>query len=162
MQNESKVGKFIVFQVGNYLLALPINEVLKVIDCSSMTNKELRTMGVVRLGHHTIRVLDLHQQLSASDFPQLADNQPFLVVTRDSQGELCGIPVQEPPNLVELPLEVMQSLPKSERQSGVLNLVSHAAVVSQNEATTTIFLVDLKRTPNPVVTEVAALPVSPS
>lgn len=162
MQNESTVGKFIVFQIGSYLLALPINEVLKVIDCSSMANKELRTMGVVRLGHHTIRILDLHQQLSSSDLPPLPNDQPFLVVTRDSQGELCGIPVEEPPNLVELPLEVMRSLPKSERQSGVLNLVSHAAVVSQNEATTTIFLVDLKRTPNPAVTEAHALTISSS
>ena len=102
-------------------------------------------MGVVQIGHHTIRVLDLHQQLSSSGLLPLPGNQPFLVILRTPQGELCGILVDEPPNLVELPLEMLQSIPHSSSQSTPLQMVSHAAVVTHEDVTTTIFLLDVKR-----------------
>lgn len=151
MQHESTTGKFIVFKSGDYFLALPINEVLKVVNYAAVENRELRTMGVVQLGKHTIKLLDWHRsQLSSGD---LADSQPFLVITRGVHGELCGIPVNEPPNLMELPLELMRNLPTSNSQSGVLEWVSHAAVLSQDGVTTTIFLLDLKRVSNTAVQE---------
>jgi purine-binding chemotaxis protein CheW len=71
------------------------------------------------------------------------------VITRASGGELCGIPVDEPPNLVELPLAMMQRLPMSQIQgNALLEMVSHAAVLSQENVTTTIFLLDVKRVLN--------------
>jgi purine-binding chemotaxis protein CheW len=143
MHNESKVGKFIVFKIMDYLLALPIEEVLKVVNCSPVASSSIRTMGVVQLGRHMIRVLDLHQRFSISNLPQLPANQLFLVITRGSGEELCGIPVDEPPNLVELPLDIMRRLPKSQLESNrLLELVSHAAVLAQENVTTTIFLLD--------------------
>lgn len=148
MHHESKTGKFIVFKIADYLLALPISDVLKVVNCPPAANYELRTMGLVRLGQHTIRVLDFHQQLSSGGLPQLPGNPPFLVITRTPVGELYGISVDSPPDLVELPLEMMQSLPKSDRQSSALDIVSHAAVVSQEKVTGTIFLLDMKRVMN--------------
>jgi purine-binding chemotaxis protein CheW len=112
-----------------------------------MVSSGLKEMGVIQLGQHMIRVVDLHEQLSSG---QLLSNPPFLVITRGAGGELCGIPVEKPPNLVELPLEMMRSLPKSDQYGNpALNLVSHAAVVSQENVTTTIFLLDVKRVLNP-------------
>ncbi len=143
MHNESKVGKFIVFKIMDYLLALPIEEVLKVVNCSPVASSSIRTMGFVQMGRHMIRVLDLHQRFSISNLPQLPANQLFLVITRGSGEELCGIPVDEPPNLVELPLDIMRRLPKSQLESNrLLELVSHAAVLAQENVTTTIFLLD--------------------
>lgn len=140
MHEDSKVGKFIVLKIADYLLALPISDVLKVVNCSAVADRGLRTLGVVQLGHHMIRILDLH-------LPELPDNQPFLVITRNLKGELWGIAVDEPPNLLELPLEMMRSLPSSDRQGkGILEMVSHAASISQGEVTTTIFLLDLDQT----------------
>jgi len=149
MHDESKVAKFVVFKVMDYLLALPIEDVLKAVNCSSVAGSGLRTMGVVQLGRHMIRVLDLHQHISVGSLSQLPANRPFLVIIRGSGGELCGIPVDEPPNLVELPLAMMQQLPKSQIQgNGVLEMVSHAAVLSQENVTTTIFLLDVKQVLN--------------
>ena len=143
MHDDSKVGKFIVFKIMDYLLALPIEEVLKVVNCSPVASSSIRTMGVVQMGRHMIRVLDLHQRFSISNLPQLPANQLFLVITRGSGEELCGIPVDEPPNLVELPLDIMRRLPKSQLESNrLLELVSHAAVLAQENVTTTIFLLD--------------------
>lgn len=151
MQDESKIGKFIVFKSADYLLALPISEVLKVVNYAAVENRGLKAMGVVQLGKHTIKVLDWHRsQLNSGD---VVGDRPFLVITRGSHGELCGLPVDEPPNLMELPLELMRNLPTSNRQAGVLEWVSHAAVLSQDGVTTTIFLLDLRRVSNSSIQE---------
>jgi chemotaxis signal transduction protein len=146
MHNESTViDKFIVFKIADCLLGLPMSDVLKVVNCPSVDNGGMKAMGLVQLGRHTIRVLDLHQQLGSKALPPSPKNQPFLVISRSLQGELVGISVDEPPNLMELPRESLRSIPHSERHSGGLGLVSHAAVISQKEVTTTILLLDLKR-----------------
>jgi purine-binding chemotaxis protein CheW len=163
MHDESKAGKLIVFKIADYLLALPISDVLKVINCSAVENRGLRTMGVIQLGPHTIRILDLHlPQLNSGGLPQLPGNQPFLVITRTPQGELYAIAVDEPPNLMEIPLEMMRSLPPSHRQSSGLEMVSHAAVISQDEVTTTIFLLDVKRILNTAIKDSHPLSLRPS
>lgn len=163
MSDDSKVSKFIVFKIADYHLALPIRDVLKVVNCSLMVGSGLQTMGVIQLGNHMIRVLDLHEQLSSGGSGQLPSSPPFLVITRGSGGELCGIPVEKPPNLVELPLEMMRSLPKSDQYGKpALNLVSHAAVVSQENVTTTIFLLDMKRVLNPRINDSPLLALKPS
>ncbi len=161
MHDEIKAGKFIVFKIADYLLALPISDVLKVLNCSSQVNMELRTMGVVQLGRHLIRVLDLHQHFSyqrqnlpslqVSDLPQKSANKTFLVITQDQEGELCGISVDEPPEIVEIPHHMVRSLPKSDRYSkDVLNIVSHAAILSHEDVSKTIFILNLKQVPNTV------------
>jgi len=126
-------------------MALPLDEVLKVVNHPSGDNEGLKAMGLTQIGRHTIKVLDLHQHLNSNKPSQSTKKQSFLVITRNSQGKLCGISVDEPPNLVELPREIIQSIPQSDRQSTPLEMVSHTAVVSQQEATTTILMLDLKR-----------------
>jgi purine-binding chemotaxis protein CheW len=149
MYDDSKVDKFIVFKIADYHLALPMSDVIKVVNCSPLVSNGLQTMGVIQLGHHMIRVVDLHEQLSSGGSDQLPNDPPFLVIIRGSGGELCGIAVEKPPNLVELPLEIMRTLPKSDHyDKPALNLVSHAAVISQENVTTTIFLLDVKRVLN--------------
>ncbi len=169
MQDEPKVDKFIVFRIADYLLGLPIGDVLKIVHCSAVTNRGLRTMGFVQIGRHMLRVLDLHEQLGAKPYlaptggsPQLLKDQPFLVITRGREGELCGILVDEPPNLVELSLEMIQSLPPSDDYGkGGLAFMSHAAVVTHEQVTTTIFLLDVKRVPNVAMNDSSLLFLQP-
>ena len=146
MQDEANIEKLIVFKIADYLLGLPISDVLKVVTCSLTDNRNLRTMGIVQLGQYMVKVLDFHQSLSSGDLTDLPGEQSFLVITRDGEGELCGILVDEPPNLMELPQQTLQSIPQSHHQSSLSQMVSHAAVVSAKEGTITIFLLDMKRT----------------
>jgi chemotaxis signal transduction protein len=163
MHDESKVGKFIVFKIKDYFLALPIGDVLKVVNCPPISSSGLRPMGVVQLGRHMIRVLNLPEQLSGGGLSELPNNQSFLVITRDQDAELWGIVVNEPPNLLELPLEMMQSLPKSNRHSKLLlDIVSHAAVVSQDEVKTTVFLLDVTQLSNTAINDSRPLSLKPS
>ncbi|MUG99213.1 hypothetical protein F7734_45750 [Scytonema sp. UIC 10036] len=147
MNNETNTEKFIVFKVGDYLLALSINDVLKVINCSSLNSQRLTKMGLVQIGDRTIRLLDLHQQLNLDNLPQLSSNESFLAIARDSEGELCGILIHEPPDLVELPPETIRPLPKSDIYgTAVPDIVSHVAVLSYKDTIKTIFLLNLKST----------------
>lgn len=161
MQDESSTGKFIVFKISHYLLALPMTDVVKVISYSAIENKGLKSMGVVQVGRHMIKVLDWHQQLSYGDSVYLPE-QPFLVITRQPQGELCGILVDEPPDLMELPQELLQSLTPSSHQYGVFEMVSHVAILSENGTTTTIFLLDMHRNLEPAINEPSPRLLRPS
>ncbi|MGB7439438.1 MAG: chemotaxis protein CheW [Coleofasciculaceae cyanobacterium] len=145
MDNELETEKFIVLKITDYLLALPVKEVVKVVNCSFQNDQGLRKMGLVQLGRHTIRVLDLSEKLSSDDRTQVATNQPFLVVSCTSKGELWGIPVEEPPNLVEIIPENVRTLPQSENQSVLLELVSNVAIYPHEASGRTIFLLDVER-----------------
>lgn len=151
MHNESQLDKFLVFKIADYLLALPITDVLKVINLSSANNKTLPTMGLVQIGQYMIKILDLHQNLSSDTFPHSSDHPSFLVVAHHSQRELYGILVDEPPDIVELQPETIRFLPRSSNHSKpLIEMVSHVAVLSEQEVVKTIFLLDLKRIAEPV------------
>lgn len=163
MYDDANVGKFIVFKIADYHLALPLNQVIKVINFSSSLSTGLNTMGVIQLGRHMIRVLDLYEQLSAGSSELLPSTPPFLLITRTAEGQLCGIGVEEPPNLVELPLDLMRSLPKSDySHKPALNWVSHAAVIDQENVTMTIFLLDMERLLKPTINDSPTLALKPS
>lgn len=153
MYNESAINKFIVFQISDYLLGLPIGDVLKVVNCPSAQKKNLETMNLVQIGRHMIRVMDWHHSLNSDSVNHLASDLSFLVITRDHQGRLCGILVDEPPNFMELPLDMTQNLPKSDRNSSIFQMISHAAVVSYEDTTTTIFLLDMKQAPHRIMSD---------
>ena len=162
MHDDSIASKFIVFKIAEYHLALPISVVLKVLNCAA-AGSEFTTMGILQLGRHTIRVVDLQERLHSGNSGEKPRNSPFLVISRTPGGELCGIPVEEPPNLVELPLETIQTLPKADRYSKpALNLVSHVAVLSQEKVTTTIFLLDLQQVLNPTLPDAYPLALKSS
>lgn len=151
MYDESQTGKFIVFKIANYLLALPISNVLKVINLSPANSKKLTTMGLVQIGKYMIKVLDLHEQLGSDSLHHCVDHPSFVVITYDSQGELYGILVDKPPDIVELPLLTIRSLSKSGSHSKpMMQMVSHVAVLPHKEDIKTIFLLDLKSIANSI------------
>ena len=145
MHDAPQLDKFMVFQIADYSLCLPIMDVLKVVNFSTEIKREMKTMGLVQLGKHAIKVWDLHQQLGDGSLPHLSPNQRFLVIIRPRDSELWGIFVDDLPNLVELPQDMMRPIPKSYRQASVLEMISHAAVISNEASTQKIFLLDLQQ-----------------
>ncbi len=145
MLDNSKLDKFIVFKIADYSLCLGIMDVLKVVKFTNQISREMKTMGLVQLGKHTIQLWDLHQQLGDGSLPQPSPNQRFLVIIRPRNSELWGIFVDDLPNLLELPEDMMQPIPKSYRQASVLEMISHAAVISNEASTQKIFLLDLQQ-----------------
>lgn len=143
MQNELKTEKFIVFTVSGYYLALPIEQVLQVVQRS--TTREFDQAGLVQVGRRMIRLLNLHQSLSLLDRVHTPKPQPFLVIAQSLPGEFCAIPVEEPPTLIEFPPETMQALPQSSSHASVLQIASHAATLSQDGVAIIVFRLDIQR-----------------
>lgn len=156
MSNELKTEKFIVFTIGDYDLALPIEQVLQVMNCPSMPTEVSKT-GLVQVGRRWIRLLNLYERLNLQDWIHAAKPQSFLVITHDFSGEFCAISVLEPPTLIELPTGAMQALPQSNPHHKILEIASHAAV-SQDEISATIFLLDLKRTLSAIAPAILPIP----
>ncbi len=144
MQNRLDLNKFVVFKVVDYLMAVPISSVLKTIRYPLLEDRSLREIGLVQVGHHTIRCLDLQQRLFPGSTDRRVMSKQCIVIARVLEGELCGIVVDEPPILMQLPEESIQPLPKSHPQSGLLTFASHVAVLPQ-EPRFTIFLLDLQQ-----------------
>lgn len=145
MNNSNLAGKFIVFKIADYFLALPISTVLKVVNYPPMNNRNSPTTGLVQIGSHAIALLDLHQKLPSNHTPDVNIYTPFLLIAQLHQGQLCAIPLESPPNLVELSRDSIQALPHSFAHNDLLQAVSYGAILSEQENTFTIFILDINR-----------------
>ncbi|NEO15991.1 MULTISPECIES: chemotaxis protein CheW [unclassified Moorena] len=145
MLNNFQLDKLIVFKIAEYSLCLPIIDVIKVVNLTTEISREMKTMGLVQLGKHSIKIWDLHQQLGDGSLPDRSPKQRFLVIIRPRDSELWGIFVDDLPNVVELPEDMMRPIPKSYRQASVLEMISHAAVIPNEASTQKIFLLDLQQ-----------------
>ncbi len=139
--------KVIVFPVASYWLALPINAVLKVILSPPITttaDSDRHGLGMVDVDRQTVTVINLHQHLKPSTGPQPLHRR-FLILTQTRQGELCGIPVDAPPVLMELSLEAIRPLPATYRQSDPLGMASHMALLQEEEGERQIYLLGMQK-----------------
>jgi purine-binding chemotaxis protein CheW len=141
--------KLIVFPVAQYHFALPIEQVLRVMSNpamaqSSLAQNSLYELGLIRMNHHLIKVIDLQRQLhSEPDFP--SQPQPILVITHNGQGNLYGIPVRQPPDLLEVSPTQIQPLPTPTAYSSLPEIISSALVMPSQAAASVTFLLNLRR-----------------
>lgn len=137
--------------------------IAKVIHCPPLQTPGLGRTGLIHLEQKVIRILDLHRLInSTGDSGDSGDSSDalgdqdalFLVIARQSNGELCGIPVDTPPDLLELSRSQIQPLPPSAQQDAILSLSQLIAVLPRestededaNPVTdTTLLLLDLDR-----------------
>ncbi|MDZ8082692.1 MAG: chemotaxis protein CheW [Nostoc sp. DcaGUA01] len=130
--------RVVVFAIADYLFALPVGAVLKVIPCPPISSTVESGIGMVDLGTQTIAIVDLRQkfipQVQAQQGHQVLSSVDasgrFLLLTQTRTGEICGFPVDKPPALIDIPLEAVRLVPWSYRQVAELNCISHMAVLS--------------------------------
>ncbi|OUL21779.1 chemotaxis protein CheW [Nostoc sp. T09] len=132
--SESDSLRVVVFAIADYLFALPVGAVLKVIACPPISSTVESGIGMVDLGAQTITIVDLRQKVQPQQRHQVLSGVDtsgrFLLLTQTRTGEICGIPVDKPPALIDIPLEAVRPVPWSYRQVAELNFVSHMAVLS--------------------------------
>ena len=145
VQEEIPSLKAISFTIAGYRLALPLKAVLRVVNCPVELRDLSSPLELVHLGSHAIAVLNLHSHLALKQTNPTSSGQQFLVVTRSPQDEYCAIRVDAPPDLVELPLNMVRKLPEPYRNGHPLNIAGQVAVLPQGKATLVIFLLDMQR-----------------
>ncbi|MEM7065165.1 MAG: chemotaxis protein CheW [Cyanobacteria bacterium P01_B01_bin.77] len=143
MDNDtSAIVKFITFKVADYWFALPMETILKVINCPPLEQGGIVPLGIVQLGTHTIQLLDLHGVFGLGNIPS-PRQLPFLLVLRGANNKLWGITLESPPDLVELSLAAFHSVSVDRRFLPKKQWISHIAMISGQDGRT-LLLLDLK------------------
>lgn len=135
--------KLVVFAMGGLNLALRIESVYKVINHAAIYSSGLLPVGVAHVGEGEITVVDLHRRFFKSSLTSESERRGYLVIVKNSTGELYGIPVADTPVLMEVPLSMIRLLPESYRRADTLDVASHVAVIPQEGAPVTVFLLDV-------------------
>jgi chemotaxis signal transduction protein len=132
--------KLIVFEVTDYLFAFPLQVVTQVITCPPIVSTTQTGLGLVNLGPQSISVVDLEQELARQSTSFRSMPQRFLILTKTRAGETFGIPIRQPPVLMEVLRASIQSLPISYRQTNPLGIASHMVVLPETEGSLKIFV----------------------
>lgn len=143
--NSPTLAKFIVFSIATYRFGLPVEQVLRVIRRPAITNNQLSQIGLIQIDRYVIKILDLHQSFQADAIDFLPQDRSLLVITHNFQGQLYGIPVCTPPDLVTFSSDLVQSLPEPNSHSSLPERLSYAVSTFQSTAALPIFLLDLQR-----------------
>lgn len=147
MQQDAKSDrvatvKMIVFTVGNFDLALPIEIVHKVLNQLPVYGSGLNGVGVAHVGEFEVTVIDLHRQLFQSSIINETSQKGYLLILHSKGGDLYGIPVASVPVLMDLPLASIRVLPDSYRSGDILQMATHVCYLPDEEPPLTIFLVN--------------------
>ena len=154
VSNGSEVEncKVIVMKIAGHLLAIPVSTVFKIIRSSLGYSSNLGSNKIVHLEEETFPIIDLHNLLiqikpsnNLEDRSQsLSEDDRFFVLARSTKGSLSAIIVDEPPTLMNLPLQNTYLLPSNESNK-INNIASHVAVVPFQQSNLTIFLLDIQQ-----------------
>lgn len=156
--NTNKLRKYIIFKLLGYSFALPSENILKIVATPPPNQGGMVSMGLVQLGQYSIRILNLlktldlknniesSEQDSDSNEPTAVtstQNLPFLIVLRNANETLWGVAVSEPPDLMEIHDQALNSVPLEQRAFGTLRGVSHIAQVGTLGDQRTILILDM-------------------
>lgn len=139
--NSEDSLRVIVFPVSNYLFALPVGAVIKIINSPPLTNKFENGIGMVNLGSQTYTVLDLSHNFLENSSEKIVTNTDnfankqidLLILIQTKNDENCAIKIARSPVLMDIPLTTIRPIPSSYRQVANLNFVTHMAVLSSEE-----------------------------
>lgn len=137
--------KLIVFPVGELRLAVPMDNISRVINRPKVYSSGTNAVGVTTVGDRELTIVDLHQQLFTTPGPFNPERPGYLVLTPSPTGEIMGIPTPETPLLLEVPLAQIRELPQSYRQADTLWVASHMirAAVQEGGELQSIFMLDM-------------------
>lgn len=128
--------RIIVFNVSQYMFALPVGAVQKIIICPPTIDGISEGIGIVNLGSFTATVLDLRykfvKDIDRETLPTL--QRRFLILIDTKEGDPCGIIVPRPPIIKDIPLSAIVPVPRSYRQVKQLNFTSHMVVLSEADS----------------------------
>lgn len=135
--------KLIVFGIGNLNFAVRIEFVHKVLNHTPIYGSGIKQVGVTHVEDYEVTVVDLYQRFFNSSQTDEYCTGGYLAIVQNTKGELYGIPVAQTPVLMEVPLSTLCVLPESYRRADTLEVASHVAVIPQEGAPLTVFLLDV-------------------
>jgi chemotaxis signal transduction protein len=117
--------------MAQYLFAMPVEAVDKAIVYPTDRAMLKDGIGMINLGEQTLTIVDLRHKFTSIDPQQ--DSSKFLILFHTQSGELCGLPVQDAPVLLDIAPTTIRSIPLAYREVNQLSFVSHMAIVPQED-----------------------------
>lgn len=143
--NTKSLFKLVVFRIHSINFAFPIECVNKVINYTTVYSSGLNDIGIAHIDDQEIPIIDLHRRLFKSSQITTSNPARFLLIAQNKMGEGFGIPVLKTPNLIEVSVTAIRTLPESFRQADTLGIASHVAVIPQENTSLTVFLLDVNQ-----------------
>ena len=145
-EKKSKVAqtlKLVVFPIGELNVAFSINNIQKVVNYTHVYGSGLTDMGITHLENQEITVIDIHKRLYKKSLVLEENQEKFLIVVKNTQGEIFATIALETPSLIDVSLSDIRVLPESYRQADTLAIASHVIVIPQENENLTVFLLDV-------------------
>lgn len=153
--NSENALRVIIFPVSNYLFALPVGAVIKIITCPSLVNTIEDGIGMVNLDDRTLTVVDPSYNFLENSSEAVAVKTdyfankkiPLLILIETKTEESCGILIARQPILTDISLTTIRPIPLSYRQVAKLDFVTHMAILSLEEdrETVNVFLLAMNQ-----------------
>lgn len=138
---KDKKLQYIVFNLKNLNFGLPIQAVNKVVNRAPIYSSGIKSIGFTHLDENEVTIVDLSRRFFQASLNNEATN--YLIIVRNTTGELYGIPVTETPILLEIYSSMIRILPESYRCADTLAVASHVAVIPTEGTALTVFLLDV-------------------
>ena len=135
--------KLVVFSIGQLNVAFSINNIQKVINYTNVYSSGLTDMGITHLDNQEITVIDIHKRLYKQSLFLEENQEKFLVVAKNTNGEIFATIALETPSLIDVSVSNIRTLPESYRQADTLSIASHVIVIPQENKNLTVFLLDV-------------------
>jgi purine-binding chemotaxis protein CheW len=135
--------KVITFQIGNLNLAIAITAIYKILKQTPIEGSGINSVGVAHLSDRELTVIDLQRQLFQDSAIKNQGQDNHLIVIKTASEDFYGIPVENVPILMDIPLSTLRVLPESYRRADTLGIASHVAILPQEQGTSTVFLLDI-------------------
>lgn len=149
MNRDISEEKYITFKIYSYILALPIDSVFKVVTCPVELSQKLREAKLAQMGQRTVMLVNLLSHLDPNYNHHQQENDSlgrFLIIAQGSAGELYGIQVDAPPNILSIAETSIQPVPQSFHNIGLPTWVSRIAILNQKSEPITILMLDINQT----------------
>ncbi len=133
----------LAFPLRGQVVAVPMAAVVKLVTCPASLQTDENEVSLLHWRDHQITVLNLYSKLTPSSAETTPPKRPFILILQAPHQDLYGIPITEPPALLNLPASTIRPLPQAYRQAMPLPLASYVAVLPRGEISVTILLLDL-------------------
>ena len=159
---DSLSRNYIFFKLKQYSIALPSENILKIVATPPPSQGGMVSMGLVQLQQYSIQILNLEELLGLQSTPRqktvldfrsnsnrsTETNQPLLILMRSNIDEdIRSIDVKAPPELMNIPDRALSPVPEEVRLPGALQWVSHVVTRLSNdshaEISQTLLVLDL-------------------
>jgi purine-binding chemotaxis protein CheW len=138
---EQAITRLLIFSVGKLYVAVPLDEVVKVIRAPEIFQSGEKTLGMSYFEGNEVLVVDLHREIFGSS----GSSSGYLVVLQGEAESLYGIPVAGLPIMKDVLLKIVHPIPVEYRDRDTLGVASHMVQIPINKEVQTIFLLSSEK-----------------